>query len=86
MALSVEVAEVVEHFQWLTEEQSRNLPPDKLAEVREEIGHVVIYLTGLAEKLGIDTLEAARAKLEINRQKYPAELIKGSVLKHTEYT
>jgi hypothetical protein len=51
-----------------------------------KIGHVVIYLTGLAEKLGIDTLEAARAKLEINRQKYPAELIKGSVLKHTGYT
>ncbi len=47
---------------------------------------MVIYLTGLAEKLGIDTLEAARAKLEINRQKYPAELIKGSVLKHTGYT
>lgn len=46
IALSVEVAEVVEHFQWLTEQQSRNLPPEKLAEVREEIGDVMIYLTG----------------------------------------
>jgi dCTP diphosphatase len=48
MALSVEVSEVVEHFQWLTQEQSRNLPADKLAEVREEIGDVMIYLTELA--------------------------------------
>ncbi len=61
MALSVEVAEVVEHFQWLTEEQSLNLPPEKLAEVREEIGDVMIYLTELADKLGIDPVEAAKA-------------------------
>ena len=40
MALSVEASEIVEHFQWLTEEQSKNLPPEKLAEVREEIGDV----------------------------------------------
>jgi NTP pyrophosphatase (non-canonical NTP hydrolase) len=52
MALSVEPAEVVEHFQWLTEEQSISLPPEKLAEVREEIGDVMIYLTELAEELG----------------------------------
>jgi dCTP diphosphatase len=38
MALRVEVAEVVEHFQWLTEEQSRNLPPEKLVEITEEVG------------------------------------------------
>jgi dCTP diphosphatase len=66
MALSVEVAEVVEHFQWLTQEQSHNLPADKLAEVREEIGDVMIYLTELADKLGIDPIEAAKAKLRIN--------------------
>lgn len=85
MALSVEVAEIVEHFQWLTEEQSRELPPEKLTEVRKEIGDVMIYLTELAEKLGIDPVEAARAKLEINRQKYPAELVKGKASKYTEY-
>jgi dCTP diphosphatase len=85
MALSVEVAEIVEHFQWLTEVQSRNLPPEKLAEVREEIGDVLIYLTELAEKLGIDPVEAAKAKLEINGQKYPAELAKGKASKYTEY-
>ena len=85
MALSVEVAEVVEHFQWLTEEDSKNLPPEKLAEVREEIGDVMIYLTELADKLGIDPLEAAKAKMMINGQKYPAELVKGKASKYTEY-
>ncbi len=85
MALSVEVAEIVEHFQWLTEEQSRNLPPEKLAKVREEIGDVMIYLTELAHKLGIDPVEAARAKMAINGQKYPAELVKGNAAKYTEY-
>lgn len=85
MALSVEVAEVVEHFQWLTEEQSMKLPPEKLAELREEIGDVVIYLTELADKLGNDPMEAAKAKVEINGQKYPADLVKGKATKYTEY-
>ena len=85
MALSVEVAEIVEHFQWLTEEQSKNLPPEKLAEVREEIGGVMIYLTELADKLGIDSVEAATAKVAINGRKYPAELVKGKASKYTEY-
>jgi dCTP diphosphatase len=85
MALSVEVAEIVEHFQWLTEEDSKNLPPGKLAEVREEIGDVMIYLTELADKLGIDPVEAAKAKMTINGQKYPAELVKGKASKYTEY-
>ena len=85
MALSVEVAEIVEHFQWLTQEQSRNLPPEKLAGLREEIGDVMIYLTELAEKLGIDPIEAAKAKLEINSKKYPATLVKGKASKYTEY-
>lgn len=44
MALSVEVSEIVEHFQWLTQEQSRNLPPEKVREVAQEIGDVMIYL------------------------------------------
>ena len=85
MALSVEVAEIVEHFQWLTEVQSQSLPPEKLAEVREEIGDVLIYLTELADKLGIDPVEAAKAKVAINGQKYPAELVKGKAFKYTEY-
>ena len=86
MALSVESSEIVEHLQWLTEEQSKNLPPEKLAEVREEIGDVMIYLTELADKLDIDPVEAAEAKLEINRHKYPTELVKGKASKYTEYS
>jgi dCTP diphosphatase len=85
MALSVEVSEIVEHFQWLTQEQSRKLPPDKLAEVREEIGDVMIYLVELADKLGIDPVEAAKAKVEVNERKYPATLVKGKSSKYTEY-
>jgi dCTP diphosphatase len=85
MALSVEVAEIVEHFQWLTEEESQNLPPEKLAEIREEIGDVMIYMTELADKLGIDPVEAAKTKVAINEQKYPAALVKGKARKYTEY-
>ncbi len=85
MALSVEASEIVEHFQWLTEEQSKDLPPEKLAEVREEIGDVMIYLTELADKLGIDPVEAAKSKVAINEQKYPAKLVKGKASKYTEY-
>src|SRR5215207_4972348 len=85
MALSVEASEIVEHFQWLTEGQSRTLPPEKLAEIREEIGDVMIYLTELADKLGIDPVEAAKTKVEMNSKKYPASLVKGKTSKYTEY-
>jgi len=85
MALSVEVAEIVEHFQWLTEEESQNLLPEKLAEIREEIGDVMIYLTELADSLGIDPVEAAKAKVAINGQKYPAEVLRGKASKYSEY-
>jgi NTP pyrophosphatase (non-canonical NTP hydrolase) len=61
------------------------LPPEKVAEIREEIGDVLIYLSELAEKLGIDPVEAARAKLELNERKYPAALVKGKATKYTEY-
>jgi dCTP diphosphatase len=85
MALSVEASEIVEHFQWLTEEQSRNLPSEKLAEIREEIGDVMIYLAELAGALGVEPIEAARSKLEINKHKYPVGLVKGKASKYTEY-
>lgn len=84
MALSVEVSELMEHFQWLTEEQSSALPLEKLQQVREEIGDVLIYLTRLSDKLGVDMLEAAAEKLEVNRAKYPAEKVRGSAKKYTE--
>jgi NTP pyrophosphatase (non-canonical NTP hydrolase) len=85
MALVVEAAEIVEHFQWLTQEQSKSLPPDKLEEIKEEIADVMIFLTNLADKLGIDLLEAAKGKIEKNKKNYPAAKVRGKALKYTEY-
>lgn len=85
MALSVEVSEIVELFQWLTEEESCKLSPEKLQKLKEEIGDVMIYLTKLADKFGIDPLEAAREKIEINEKKYPADVVKGKAKKYSEY-
>jgi NTP pyrophosphatase (non-canonical NTP hydrolase) len=83
MALSVETAELVEHFQWLTEEQSRQLPADQRAAVAQEVGDVLIYLVQLSDQLGIDPLQAAQDKMLLNAAKYPAgmptDLPKGAV-------
>ena len=84
MALSAEVAEILEHFQWLTEEQSKNLPKDKLDEVGAELADTLIYLVRLADKLDIDLLAAAQSKIEINEQKYPVDKAKGNAKKYTE--
>jgi len=84
MALSVEASELLEHFQWLTEKQSSSLPSEKLQQVREEIGDVLIYLTRLGDKLGIDILAAAFMKTEKNRVKYQIDKAKGSAKKYTE--
>ena len=84
MALSVEVAEIVEHFQWLTEEQSKNLLKDKLEEVEAELADTLIYLVRLADKLDIDLLAAAYGKIEVNQRKYPVDKARGSAKKHTE--
>lgn len=84
MALSAEVAEIVEHFQWLTEEQSTNLPQNKSDEVETELADTLIYLIRLADKLDIDLLAAAQNKIEINEQKYPVDKAKGNAKKYTE--
>ena len=84
MALSVEVAEVVEHFQWLTQDQSNRLEPAKMEKIREEIGDVMIYLTRLADCLGIDPIQAAEEKMRINEQKYPVASSRGRAVKYTE--
>ena len=85
MALGIEVSEIAEHFQWLTEEQSRNLPKDKLAEVSDELADTLLYLVRLADKLGIDLLAAAAAKIELNEKKYPVEMARGNARKYTEF-
>ncbi|HAF43937.1 MAG TPA: nucleotide pyrophosphohydrolase [Gallionellaceae bacterium] len=85
MALIVEAAEMVEHFQWLTEEQSSNLPPEKLAEVEQELADIQVYLISLAEKLKLDIIAAVDKKLVLNAAKYPADQVRGSSKKYTEY-
>jgi len=86
MALSVEAAELVEPFQWLTPEESGSLDPDKLEAVRQEIADVLIYLTRLADVLEIDPLQAAADKLELNARRYPVEKAHGNALKYDEFT
>ena len=85
MALIVEAAELAEHFQWLSEEESLDLPAAALKEVAEEIADIQIYLVRLADKLDIDILAAAEAKLAENDRKYPASRVRGSSKKYTEY-
>jgi NTP pyrophosphatase (non-canonical NTP hydrolase) len=79
MALAVEAAELMEHFQWLTPEASRRLvdEPQKLADVGEEIADVVGYAMALANELGIDLASAIRAKMRKNAAKYPADEYRG---------
>jgi len=85
MAFSVEVAEIAEHFQWLTDEQSRSLSDEKAAEIRDEIGDAMILLMNLSDKLGVDPIAAAEQKLEKNRQKYPVEKARGNSKKYKEH-
>ena len=83
-ALAVEAAELLERFQWLTEDESRKLSPADLAQVREELADVLNYLVRLADKLDVDLLEAARDKIVKNALKYPADKARGSARKYSE--
>ncbi len=82
MALNVEVAELMEHFQWLTPAQSQQLEVQTKAEVAEEIADVLIYLVRLAEVLGVDPLQAAFDKIQVNAKKYPVHKAHGNHLKY----
>lgn len=72
MAMIVEAAELVEHFQWATPEESLAPPADKLAAIRDEVADTLIYLVELADVLDIDLIAAARDKIAKNAIKYPA--------------
>lgn len=85
MALIAECAELVEHFQWLTEEQSMDLPDDKREAVSMELADILIYLIRTAERLDIDLIEAANRKITINESRYPAEQVKGDARRASEY-
>jgi dCTP diphosphatase len=84
MALSVEAAELLEHFQWVSEVESASMSPGKIEIVRQELADVLLYLVRLADKLNIDLALAAAEKLLINAKKYPVEKARGSKNKYTE--
>ncbi|GAB6039708.1 nucleotide pyrophosphohydrolase [Endothiovibrio diazotrophicus] len=85
MALIAEAAELVEHFQWLTPEQSAALPADKLEEVAMELADIQIYLIRIADRLGVDLIDSARRKIAINETRYPAERVRGDARRADEY-
>ena len=84
MALMVETAELMEHFQWLTEEQSFNLGELKKEQVASEMADVLIYFLRLSELLSIDIEQAVKLKMKLNEEKYPVEKARGSSTKYTE--
>ncbi len=84
MALAGEVGELLEHFQWLTEQQSADLPPDVKDAVALEMADVLLYLVRLADKLGIDLGDAAVRKIALNAAKYPAGEFRGSSRKYDD--
>ena len=85
MALIAEAAELVEHFQWLTQQESYELEAGKLEKVGEELADIFVYLVRLADRLGVDLPAAVDRKIALNEQKYPAERVRGSARKYNEY-
>ena len=85
MALNVEAAELLEHFQWLTQEQSSSLSPEDLAAVAQEIADIQIYLIRLSDQLGVDIGSSVEKKLAINAEKYPISKARGNALKCTKF-
>ena len=84
ISLNVEAAELLEHFQWLTPEESQHLTSEKLHAIRLEMADVLLYLVRLADRLGVDLTASAFDKIAINAEKYPVDLAKGSAKKYTE--
>jgi len=84
MALAVEAAELMEHFQWLTEQQSEELPPAVREQVAAELADVFIYTVRLADRLGVDLEPAVEAKILVNAAKYPVAKSRGNAKKYTE--
>lgn len=84
MALVAEAGELVEQFQWLTEEESKNLSPEKKERVNDEIADVLIYTLRLCSKLGIDPLQSVNDKVQKNERKYPIALAKGNARKYSD--
>lgn len=82
MAVASEAGELVDVFQWLSEEESRHLLEEDRRRATEEIADVLIYLLRLGDKLGVDLQEAIVDKMKVNEQKYPVDLAKGNAVKY----
>jgi dCTP diphosphatase len=85
MALAGECGELLEHFQWLTEAQSAALTPEKRRAVAHELADILIYLIRLCQRLDIDPIAAAYAKIAINEARYPAHRVRGDARRAEEY-
>ena len=85
MAMVVEAGEVVEHFQWMTEQESRTLNDETKEKVGQELSDTFVYLLRIAEVCGIDLIKATNKKNDLNAEKYPVEKVKGSNAKYTTY-
>jgi NTP pyrophosphatase (non-canonical NTP hydrolase) len=85
MAMIAECAELVEHFQWLTPEQSMNLSEEKHEEVALEMADILIYLIRCAERLDIDLIQAADRKIVINEARFPENKVRGDARRASEY-
>ncbi|CRI64585.1 MazG nucleotide pyrophosphohydrolase [Thiocapsa sp. KS1] len=85
MALAGEAGELLEHFQWLTEQQSAELSAEKKRQVAHELADILNYLVRLAERLDIDLLAAADEKIAINAARYPADRVHGDARRASEY-
>jgi len=84
MALSIEASEIMEHFQWKTTEESRQLDEETWSEVKDEIGDTFVYLLRLCDELNIDPIKAANDKMLKNAEKYPVEKARGNSKKYTK--
>jgi len=85
MALIAECAELVEHFQWLTQEQSLHLEEARKEAVALEMADILIYLIRIAERLDIDLIDSAQRKIAINEARYPADKVRGDARRADEY-
>ena len=85
MALSVEASELLEHFQWMTEQDSSELSPQRHAAVAFEMADIFIFLLRLSDQLNIDLMEMTKRKMELNEKRYPVEKVKSSSKKYNEY-
>ncbi|EPJ8441227.1 nucleotide pyrophosphohydrolase [Pseudomonas aeruginosa] len=87
MALTGEVGELSEIFQWMDEKQSKDAArhPDTAQAVQDELADVLMYLVRLASVLGVDLDAAARQKLEQNNRKYPVEKARNSSKKYDQF-